>query len=154
MNNLILDLRDNGGGYLDHAVNIADDLLPKGNTIVYTKGLHRKAKYYYSHGDGRFEYGKVVILIDEFSASASEILAGAVQDNDRGLIIGRRSFGKGLVQEQHELADGSASGLLLQDIIRLPAGVFKGLIKEATKSIILIFTNRFCLTIRLHGNII
>jgi len=108
MNNLILDLRDNGGGYLDHAVNIADDLLPKGNTIVYTKGLHRKAKYYYSHGDGRFEYGKVVILIDEFSASASEILAGAVQDNDRGLIIGRRSFGKGLVQEQHELADGSA----------------------------------------------
>lgn len=108
MKNLILDLRDNGGGYLDYAVDIADDLLPEGSTIVYTKGLHRKDKYYHSRSDGRFESGKVVILIDEFSASASEILAGAVQDNDRGLIIGRRSFGKGLVQEQHELKDGSA----------------------------------------------
>lgn len=108
MKNLILDLRDNGGGYLDYAVDIADDFLPEGSTIVYTKGLHRKDKYYHSRSDGRFENGKVVILIDEFSASASEILAGAIQDNDRGLIIGRRSFGKGLVQEQHELRDGSA----------------------------------------------
>lgn len=108
MQNLILDLRDNGGGYLDYAVDIADDFLPEGSTIVYTKGLHRKDKYYKSRSGGRFEDGKVVVLIDEFSASASEILAGAVQDNDRGLVIGRRSFGKGLVQEQHELKDGSA----------------------------------------------
>ncbi|MPM17906.1 hypothetical protein SDC9_64306 [bioreactor metagenome] len=108
MTNLILDLRDNGGGYLDYAVDIADDFLPSGNTIVYTQGLHRKEKFYKSHSDGLFESGKLVVLIDEFSASASEIVAGAIQDNDRGLIIGRRSFGKGLVQEQHELNDGSA----------------------------------------------
>lgn len=108
MNNLILDLRDNGGGYLDHAVNICDDFLKKGNVIVYTKGNNRKERFYRSHSQGKFEYGKVAVLIDEFSASASEIVAGAIQDNDRGLIIGRRSFGKGLVQEQKDLRDGSA----------------------------------------------
>lgn len=108
MSNLILDLRDNGGGFLNAAVDIADDFLPEGNTIVYTKGLHRKEKFYKSYARGLFEKGKLVILIDEFSASASEILAGSIQDNDRGLIIGRRSFGKGLVQEQIELKDGSA----------------------------------------------
>ncbi len=108
MKNLILDLRDNGGGFLDAAVSIADDFLPKGLDIVYTKGRHRKERFYKSDNGGIFEQGRVVVLIDEFSASASEIVAGAIQDNDRGLIIGRRSFGKGLVQEQHELSDGSA----------------------------------------------
>jgi len=108
MANLILDLRDNGGGFLNDAVSIADDFLRTGNTIVYTKGRRREEKFYNSKSDGMFESGKLVVLIDEFSASASEILAGAIQDNDRGLIIGRRSFGKGLVQEQHEMKDGSA----------------------------------------------
>lgn len=108
MKHLILDLRDNGGGYLNAAVDMADDFLAKGNDIVYTKGRHRKERFYKASNGGLFEDGKVVVLIDEFSASASEILAGAVQDNDRGLVIGRRSFGKGLVQEQIELSDGSA----------------------------------------------
>jgi len=108
MANLILDLRDNGGGFLNDAVSIADDFLRTGNTIVYTKGRRREEKFYHSKSNGMFESGKLVVLIDEFSASASEILAGAIQDNDRGLIIGRRSFGKGLVQEQHEMKDGSA----------------------------------------------
>lgn len=106
--NLILDLRDNGGGFLSAAVDIADDFLPKGQTIVYTEGVHRKKKNYKSHGGGLWEDGKVVILVNEFSASASEILAGAIQDNDRGFVVGRRTFGKGLVQEQIDLRDGSA----------------------------------------------
>lgn len=106
--NLILDLRDNGGGFLSAAVDIADDFLPKGQTIVYTEGVHRKKKNYESRGKGLWEDGKVVILVNEFSASASEILAGAIQDNDRGFVVGRRTFGKGLVQEQIDLRDGSA----------------------------------------------
>lgn len=106
--NLILDLRDNGGGFLNAAVDIADDFLPKGRTIVYTEGLHRKKKEYTSSNGGLWEKGKIVILVNEFSASASEILAGAIQDNDRGYVVGRRTFGKGLVQEQIELSDGSA----------------------------------------------
>lgn len=105
---LIFDLRGNGGGYLDEAINIADEFLPANKMIVYTEGSHRPRQNYYSKKNGLFETNKLVVLIDEFSASASEILAGAIQDNDRGLIIGRRSFGKGLVQEQTQLDDGSA----------------------------------------------
>lgn len=108
MKNLILDIRDNGGGYLNAAVSVADELIEKGKTIVYTQGLHRKEKYYKSDDGGLFEQGRVYILLNELSASASEIVAGAIQDNDRGIIIGRRSFGKGLVQEQVNLRDGSA----------------------------------------------
>jgi len=108
MKQLIFDVRDNGGGYLDAAISIADQFLPDKNMIVYTEGSHRARKNNYSKNGGLFENGGLVILINEFSASASEILAGAVQDNDRGTIIGRRSFGKGLVQEQIKLRDGSA----------------------------------------------
>ncbi|MEI6852306.1 MAG: S41 family peptidase [Bacteroidota bacterium] len=108
MQKLIFDLRGNGGGYLDAAINLADEFLENKKLIVYTEGTHRSKKKYYATRDGIFENNELVILIDDFTASASEIVSGAIQDNDRGLIIGRRSFGKGLVQEQINLADGSA----------------------------------------------
>ena len=104
---LIIDLRGNGGGYLDAAIHIADQFLPKGKLIVYTMGRNKRKQMVYARNDGLFTHGDLVILIDEWSASASEIVAGAIQDNDRGTIIGRRSFGKGLVQEPFILRDGS-----------------------------------------------
>jgi carboxyl-terminal processing protease len=105
--NLIIDLTDNGGGYLDVAFSLADEFLEKDKTIVYTKGLHSERKDYTSTESGNFEKGNVIVLIDESSASASEIFAGAIQDWDRGLIIGRRSYGKGLVQRPLTFPDGS-----------------------------------------------
>ncbi|MBU1014398.1 MAG: S41 family peptidase [Bacteroidetes bacterium] len=105
--NIILDLRGNTGGYVRPAVQIADDFLADGKLIVYTKGNNRPKSSVYSKSNGLFETVNVIVLIDEASASASEILAGAIQDNDRGTIIGRRSFGKGLVQEQLNFPDGS-----------------------------------------------
>lgn len=105
---LIIDLRDNGGGYLEKAVDIADDLLEDGLVIVKTKNKKGREDITYAHDDGMFEKGKVYVLINENTASASEILAGAVQDDDRGTIVGRRSFGKGLVQREMPLGDGSA----------------------------------------------
>ena len=105
---LVLDLRGNGGGILDAAVSIADEFIAPGDLIVYTQGHKRPKKTAHARRNGRFESQPLVVLIDEWSASASEIIAGAVQDNDRGLVIGRRSFGKGLVQEQVMLSDGSA----------------------------------------------
>lgn len=108
MKKLILDLRGNGGGYLDAAIDMADEFLPSGDLLVYTKGKSRPKTTAYATSKGRFEEGGLAILIDDWSASASEIVSGAVQDNDRGWVIGRRSFGKGLVQEQIRLADGSA----------------------------------------------
>ncbi len=105
---LIIDLRDNPGGYLEAAVAVADELLDDKKLIVYTKGQHDALQQYTSVNDGMFEKGRVAILINESSASAAEILAGAVQDWDRGIIVGRRSFGKGLVQEQFDLDDGAA----------------------------------------------
>ncbi len=105
---LILDLRGNSGGYLEEAISVADEFLPDNKMIVYTKGLHRSTKSAHSTSSGEWDNMPVVVLIDEGSASASEIVAGAIQDNDRGTIIGRRSFGKGLVQEQINLNDGSA----------------------------------------------
>jgi len=108
MKDLIIDLRSNTGGFVQPAVQIADELLSKDKLIVYTKGNNRPKSSSYSTDRGIFEEGKLVILMDEGSASASEILAGAIQDNDRGIIIGRRSFGKGLIQEQLNLPDGSA----------------------------------------------
>jgi carboxyl-terminal processing protease len=110
---LILDLRNNGGGYMDAAVNIADQFLGDKELIVYTEGNARGRKDYYSNPGGLCKDIEVVVLIDEGSASASEILAGALQDNDRSLIIGRRSFGKGLVQEQKLLSDSSAIRLTI-----------------------------------------
>lgn len=108
MTKLILDLRDNTGGYLGEAVTVADQMLPGNELIVYTEGEHRPRSYIFARQKGLWEKEDVVVLINEGSASASEIVAGALQDNDRGTIIGRRSFGKGLVQEQFELGDNGA----------------------------------------------
>jgi len=113
MQKLVLDLRGNTGGFLNTAVDLADEFLSKGKEIVYTQGKARPRKDYTATHKGDFEAGELVLLIDEESASASEILAGAIQDNDRGTIIGRRSFGKGLVQEQSEFSDGSAIRLTI-----------------------------------------
>lgn len=105
---LIIDLRGNGGGYLNSAIAICEEILPKGSLIVYTEGKAQPRKTYNAKQSGSLTSIPVVIMIDQGSASASEILAGAVQDNDRGIIIGRRSFGKGLVQEHYEFPDSSA----------------------------------------------
>lgn len=113
MNKLILDLRGNNGGYMDAATNIANEFLPDNKLIVYTQGKARPRENIYSDNEGIAHNIDLVILIDEYSASASEILAGAIQDNDRGTIIGRRSFGKGLVQEQVFFSDGSALRLTI-----------------------------------------
>lgn len=107
MKNLIIDLDGNGGGYLDAAVKIASELIDESNLIVYTEGAKMPRIEYTSSGKGRFRTGNLVVIVDETSASASEILAGAVQDWDRGILVGRRSFGKGLVQRPFELPDGS-----------------------------------------------
>ena len=108
MKRLILDLRGNSGGYLNAAVEICDEFLDDKKLIVYTEGNSRPNNYAYASKKGIFEEQPLTVLIDEGSASASEIVAGAIQDNDRGTIIGRRSFGKGLVQEQLDFPDGSA----------------------------------------------
>ena len=107
LNNLVLDLRDNGGGYLNAATELADQFLAAFQQIVYTQGTHAEKHEYNATGDGELENGKLILLIDEGSASASEIVAGAIQDWDRGVLIGRRSFGKGLVQQPFALTDGS-----------------------------------------------
>lgn len=106
-NNLILDLRGNGGGYLEAAVQVANEFLPKDRLIVYTEGRRAPREDYRSDGRGSFRNMGLVVLVDETSASASEIFAGAMQDNDRAVIIGRRTFGKGLVQVPIEFSDGS-----------------------------------------------
>lgn len=108
MKSLVIDLRGNGGGLLSEAVAIADELLPGNKLIVYTEGLHAPRVDYYSKREGLFEHGEVTILMDETSASASEVLAGALQDWDRATVVGRRSFGKGLVQQQFRLSNGGA----------------------------------------------
>jgi len=113
MKKLIVDLRGNGGGYLDAATKITDEFLEDKKLIVYTEGKSRPKTVTYSTSRGYCHETEIVVLIDEWSASASEIFAGAIQDNDRGTIIGRRSFGKGLVQEQTMLPDGSALRLTI-----------------------------------------
>jgi carboxyl-terminal processing protease len=110
---LILDLRSNKGGAFDDAVKICNEFLSKGNIIVFAEGKSFPREIVYADGSGTLQNCKIAVLMDEISASASEIVAGAVQDNDRGLIIGRRSFGKGLIQNQIELSDGSALRLTI-----------------------------------------
>jgi carboxyl-terminal processing protease len=109
----ILDLRSNTGGILDIAVNMANDFLSKGRMIVYTEGRAFERSEAVANGAGSFQENQLVVLMDEISASASEVVAGAIQDNDRGLIIGRRSYGKGLVQKPIKLSDGSALRLTI-----------------------------------------
>jgi carboxyl-terminal processing protease len=113
MKKLIFDLRGNSGGYLQAAIDVADQFLPVKKLVVYTEGAHHPKEYFYASKEGLFEDGDLVVLIDEWSASASEIVSGAIQDNDRGTIIGRRSFGKGLVQGQYTMKDSSTVRLTI-----------------------------------------
>ena len=107
MQTLVLDLQENGGGYLQAAVEVANELLERGSLIVYTEGRRVKRSEYNAHGGGLFTQGKVIVLVDSYTASAAEIVSGAIQDYDRGIIVGRRTFGKGLVQRPIDLPDGS-----------------------------------------------
>ncbi|MEZ4892704.1 MAG: S41 family peptidase [Saprospiraceae bacterium] len=113
LQNLIIDLRGNPGGYLEEATEILSQIFPEGKLLVYTKGRTEKVREYKSNGRARFNIQNVALLIDEGSASASEIMAGAVQDWDRGWIVGRRSYGKGLVQEQYPLSNGGGLRLTI-----------------------------------------
>ena len=108
MKKLIIDLRSNTGGYLGAAIQMANQFLPKNDLIVYTQGAHNPTAKQYADGRGHYQTIPLVVMIDESSASAAEIFTGAIQDNDRGTIVGRRSFGKGLVQEPIDFADGSS----------------------------------------------
>ena len=107
MEQLVLDLQENGGGYLQAAVHIAEEFLEKDDLIVYTEGRRAPRADYRAQGDGLFSKGKVIVLVDSYTASAAEIVSGAIQDHDRGIVVGRRSFGKGLVQRPIDLPDGS-----------------------------------------------
>lgn len=107
MKDLILDLQDNGGGYLQAAVDLLNELLEDGDLITYTEGRAVRRQEYRARGNGIFRQGRVAVLVNEFSASAAEIVSGAIQDQDRGTVIGRRTFGKGLVQRPMDLPDGS-----------------------------------------------
>lgn len=113
MKNLIVDLRGNHGGYMHIAIAMANEFLSKNHLIVYTEGKHSKREDYYSNGKGSFQKLPLVVLVDDGSASASEIFAGAMQDNDRAVIIGRRTFGKGLVQQPMDFKDGSSIRLTI-----------------------------------------
>ncbi len=107
MKDLILDLQGNGGGYLNAAVGLANEFLGSKELIVYTEGSRSPRNSFYAQGTGKFQKGRLIILVDSYTASASEIVTGAVQDWDRGIVVGRRSFGKGLVQRPVDLPDGS-----------------------------------------------
>lgn len=107
MRNIIIDLEDNGGGYLGAATSIAGLFLPKGAPIVYTESPRQGTTHFKSEDNGSFRDGRIVVMVNQYSASASEILSGAIQDNDRGLVVGRRTFGKGLVQRPFPFPDGS-----------------------------------------------
>ncbi|MGQ0739546.1 MAG: S41 family peptidase [Bacteroidota bacterium] len=113
LQNLIFDLRGNGGGFMNEAVDMADEFLDGEKLVVYMQGANTKKREYRCKRQGLFETGKLVVLVDELSASASEVLAGALQDWCRAEIVGRRSFGKGLVQEQYPLSDGAALRLTI-----------------------------------------
>lgn len=109
--NLILDLRDNGGGYFHVAIRLASEFFNDRKLLVYTEGVHENKREYYSEGEGEYAEGKLIVLINENTASASEVVAGAVQDWDRATVVGRRSYGKGIVQEQFDFLDGSRISL-------------------------------------------
>lgn len=113
MRDLIVDLQDNGGGYLQSAVQIANEFLHKNDLIVYTQGRKAERREYRAQGNGSLLSGKVIVLVNEFSASSAEIVTGAIQDQDRGQVVGRRTFGKGLVQTPIEFKDGSMMRLTI-----------------------------------------
>lgn len=107
MHDLVLDLQENGGGYLQAAADLANEFLDEGDLIVYTEGRRNPRREYKADGTGGFRKGRVVVLVDQYTASAAEIVTGAIQDQDRGLVVGRRTYGKGLVQRPIDLPDGS-----------------------------------------------
>jgi len=143
LSKLILDLRGNSGGYLQAAIDVADEFLKDESLIVYTEGQNRPKNFAFASRSGSFEEGQLVVLIDESSASASEIVAGAIQDNDRGTIIGRRSFGKGLVQEQRGLTDGSALRLTVARYYTPTGRCIQKPYKEGTEAYYEEFHDRF-----------
>lgn len=144
MRKLILDLEYNGGGYLDSAFKIANEFLEKDDLIVYTEGLHMPQQFLKATGEGQLKDIKLIVLINESSASASEIVAGAVQDRDRGVIVGRRSFGKGLVQRQFPLIDNSVVQLTVAKYFT-PSGrcIQKPYVKGDNEGYAMDFYNRF-----------
>lgn len=133
MTDLILDLQDNGGGYLEAAARIANEFLSDGDMIVYTEGLHAPRREFKAFGNGRLQQGRVVVLVNEFTASAAEIVSGAIQDHDRGTIVGRRSFGKGLVQRPFGLPDGSMIRLTIAHYYTPAAAAYRSHIRRVTK---------------------
>ncbi len=143
---LIIDLRGNAGGYMDAAINMLNEFLPKGALIVYLEGKSIRKTSSFANGTGAFQNTKIAVLIDEFSGSASEIFAGAIQDNDRGTIIGRRSFGKGLVQQQFDFADKSAVRLTIARYYTPPDAAYKNPTSKETENYEIDIWKRF-----MHG---
>ena len=135
MKDLILDLQGNGGGYLNAAIILCDQILGKKELIVYTEGRRNPRSEFEAKGDGDFQKGRLVVLVDEFSASASEIVTGAIQDWDRGIVVGRRTFGKGLVQRPIDLPDGSVIRLTTPVTTPLRAVVSRNLTKASSNTI-------------------
>lgn len=133
MKDLILDLQGNGGGYLNAAIDLANEFLGQKELIVYTEGRSAQRSEFFAKGNGNFRNGRLVVLVDEYSASASEIVTGAIQDWDRGVVVGRRSFGKGLVQRPIDLPDGSMIRLTIaQATIHLQDVAYKSLMTVAS----------------------
>lgn len=140
---LVLDLRNNGGGYLEEAVKIVDEFLPKGKLILFTKNKSGNIQKTFATEEGIFEHGKLYVLINENSASASEIVAGALQDNDVGTIVGRRSFGKGLVQREMKLGDGSVVRLTVARYYTPTGRSIQRSYKNGTKAYYHDYLNRY-----------
>lgn len=143
MKHMILDLRGNSGGYLKTAIDLADEFLPSKKLVVYTEGRSFPKKEKFATSRGNFEKGKLVVMIDEGSASASEIVAGAIQDWDRGIIIGRRSFGKGLVQKPYSMPDGSAIRLTISRYYTPTGRSIQRSYDDGTKEYYAAITERF-----------
>ncbi len=143
MKKLIFDLRGNGGGILDEAIDISDEFLDSTRLVVYTEGLHTKKQEYLCKRPGLFEKGEVVLLIDEFSASASEVVAGALQDWDRATIVGRRSFFAGLVQEPFDLSNGAQLRLTVSRYYTLQEEISKSHSMAAEGNIVMKYMKGF-----------
>ena len=143
LKDLVLDLRGNGGGVLEEAIELADEFLEGDKLITYTEGLHSPKKEYRCRRNGQFEQGKLIVLADEGTASASEVLMGALQDWDRAVILGRRSFGKGLVQDQFMLSNGAALRLTIARYYTPMGRSIQRSYKNGSKSYFTEITNRY-----------